>query len=368
MAALRKSLAESDTETRQSLLIELLRHKIDMEEAVQPLIALSGTDPSFEARAVDLLASRPAWPKSLNAVLFGAAASESQDVGVRARALAALARSADARDGTVVALSWLKDDAPAPLLQVRGDFVRDARHAGDVGYFEQISKANSEGRRELAFAVLLHVASNKQSPKEAAAAATRVIHSAKSDPTSAASLNRAMRREKMEAFGAPPAENDPNKVVIAKIPYEQTLATALKHEGDAKLGAELFVRQSCVNCHTVARNDPPKGPFLGDIGKRYSRAELIESILKPNAKIAQGFVSHYFITKKRERTDGFVVREAGDEVEVRTAAGTSVTLKNADVARKGTLKTSIMPEQLADNLNPEELSSLLAYLESLKGE
>jgi hypothetical protein len=53
---------------------------------------------------------------------------------------------------------------------------------------------------------------------------------------------------------------------------------------------------------------------------------------------------------------------------VRTVNGASVTVKAADVARKGTLPTSVMPEALADNLSPDELASLVAYLESLNAQ
>ena len=48
--------------------------------------------------------------------------------------------------------------------------------------------------------------------------------------------------------------------------------------GIGNIGAELFRRQNCVACHTVSPDEPAKGPFLGGIGTRYSRAELTESM------------------------------------------------------------------------------------------
>jgi len=83
--------------------------------------------------------------------------------------------------------------------------------------------------------------------------------------------------------------------------------------------------------HTVDKSEPPKGPFLGDVGARYSRTEIAESVLKPSAKIAQGFQGYYFLDKKGNRADGFVVREAADEVEIRTVAGVSQVIKLATV-------------------------------------
>ena len=71
---------------------------------------------------------------------------------------------------------------------------------------------------------------------------------------------------------------------------------ALRTEGDAGRGAELFRSQACIACHTYADGQKPKGPHLVDIGKRYKPAELVESILKPSEKIAQGFDTFSFLT------------------------------------------------------------------------
>src|SRR5258708_38528227 len=141
----------------------------------------------------------------------------------------------------------------------------------------------------------------------------------------------------------------------------------MKEKGDAKPGAELFVKQTCIPCHTIAKNEPVKGPFLGDIAGRYTRAELIESILKPSAKIAQGFETQLFKMKNGQRHDGFIVHEGGDEIELRNATGATV-IKTAEIEKRSKLETSIMPDGIANNLSTQELASLLAYLESLKNQ
>lgn len=108
-----------------------------------------------------------------------------------------------------------------------------------------------------------------------------------------------------------------------------------------------------------------EGSADGTTATRYRRAELVESIIKPNAKSAQGFETHWFRTADVV-VEGFITREAGDEVEFRNAAGVTAILKAGDVTRRGKRETSIMPEGLAAKLSPEELASLVAYLESLK--
>ena len=64
---------------------------------------------------------------------------------------------------------------------------------------------------------------------------------------------------------------------------------------------------------TTADGQAPKGPHLVDIGKRYKPDELVESILKPSAKLAQGYESYTFAMVDGTVVTGFVVSEAADE-------------------------------------------------------
>jgi putative heme-binding domain-containing protein len=140
-----------------------------------------------------------------------------------------------------------------------------------------------------------------------------------------------------------------------------------KGGGDVSAGKEMFLRAGCVACHTVDANEPPKGPVLSAVAKIYDRAALTESILKPNAKIAQGFESIWIKTKKGEQVEGFVTREAGDSLDLRNIVGQTLTLEKADIAERGHRPQSMMPEGLMAAFTPAELANLVAYLESLKG-
>ena len=64
--------------------------------------------------------------------------------------------------------------------------------------------------------------------------------------------------------------------------------------------------------------------------------------------------------------EGFVSRESGDEIELRNATGAVTVLKKDQVKQRGKRDTSMMPIELADKLSPQELASLIAYLESVK--
>jgi putative heme-binding domain-containing protein len=119
----------------------------------------------------------------------------------------------------------------------------------------------------------------------------------------------------------------PGARTIGEMKYEDVVKTALAVKGDATRGKALFLQQACTACHTVSESEPPKGPMLGGIATRYTRAELCESILKPGAKISQGFESVWFKMRNKDEVEGFVVKESGDSVEVRNIAGVTAVLE-----------------------------------------
>jgi putative membrane-bound dehydrogenase-like protein len=181
-----------------------------------------------------------------------------------------------------------------------------------------------------------------------------------SDPKAAAA-----RKEDDSPIVIPKADpKNPNQ--IGNLPYEAALKRALASRGDAEKGKALFKSQSCVACHTYEDGQAPKGPHLVDIGKRSKADELVESILKPSAKIAQGFETWAFTTVKGRVVTGFVVSESADAVEIREVTGVRRELLQKEIEGRKKEEQSMMPAGLADALTPEQLADLLAYLQSLK--
>jgi putative membrane-bound dehydrogenase-like protein len=156
---------------------------------------------------------------------------------------------------------------------------------------------------------------------------------------------------------------NPNQ--IGNMDYEVATKRTLGAKGDAAKGKALFTAQSCKACHTDSDGQTLKGPHLVDIGKRYSAAELAESILKPSAKIAQGFETYLFEMTNGKVYTGFVVSTRARSVLIREGTGVQHELQLADIESKSIQKQSMMPEGLAGNLTPEDLADLIAYLQSL---
>ncbi|MFT5855667.1 MAG: putative heme-binding domain-containing protein, partial [Verrucomicrobiales bacterium] len=152
---------------------------------------------------------------------------------------------------------------------------------------------------------------------------------------------------------------------VATFAPEKALAQIIKTKGDVALGEQVFTRATCVACHTTDQEQAQRGPYLGNIAQTYKRRDLAESIIDPNKSIAQGFASNVITDKDGKAVMGFVTDEAGDSVTVRDIAANEHTFKKADIAKRDTIPTSMMPPGLLNALTVYEAASLLDYLEAL---
>jgi putative heme-binding domain-containing protein len=324
---LRAALETERPEVLRSLVLDLRRHKIDLPGAEPVVARLAQSDASFRQVMVDLLTSKPRLSAEDVAMLRPVALSSDEPAPLRAKAVRLLARDADdaaSLDVVVEALAPIAAAEPAAeeLRSAYHDITRDRRLARKADYFESLAKSDSPAKRALAQAVLRNV--KPDAPKSAG-----------------------------KAIGA--------------MGYEDVLVAVAAAKGKAANGAALFTKVGCAACHTVSADEPPRGPFLGGISARYNRAELCESVLKPSAKISQGFETQWFKPAKGDVVEGFVTRESGDAVELRNVNGETLVLKKDAIQRRGKRDASTMPEGLVANLTAEELADVVAYLESLKG-
>ncbi len=163
-----------------------------------------------------------------------------------------------------------------------------------------------------------------------------------------------------------PQPDPANPNLIANLDYAEVLQRTLAvKSGDAESGAKLFRQQSCINCHTYANGQQPRGPHLVDIGRRYKPAELVESIVDPGKRIAQGFDTWAFAMASGKIYTGFVVLESAETVTLRDATGIAVNLIQDDIDDRVKQELSMMPKGIVGNLTPEQLADLLAYLQTL---
>ena len=105
---------------------------------------------------------------------------------------------------------------------------------------------------------------------------------------------------------------------------------------------------SCNRCHKVKETGAGEaGPNLAEIGKQ-PRDYILESVLFPNRKIAQGFDTFDIETAEGDRVIGVLKEDKPDALVVVTAENKRVTIKKSDiVARRKTLSAMLEGEMSA---------------------
>jgi putative membrane-bound dehydrogenase-like protein len=137
-------------------------------------------------------------------------------------------------------------------------------------------------------------------------------------------------------------------------------------EGNAQAGERIFYHLrvgGCFRCHEFEGRGYRIGPDLTNIGRTMTRERLVQSIVDPSREIAPMFTNWSILTKDGEALTGMHV---GDEVDGRIKFadqnGRVFHVHPNDVDRRQPSSQSNMPESLADNLTPQELRDLLAFL------
>jgi putative heme-binding domain-containing protein len=143
---------------------------------------------------------------------------------------------------------------------------------------------------------------------------------------------------------------------------------AMEHPGDAGRGRQIFLndkRMICINCHTVDGKGGKAGPDLISIGDKFSRRELIRSILEPSSTIDIGYATAVVTTKDDEEHQGVIKQATEAWIEIMGGDGRPVRIATTDIKAQHTSALSLMPAGLVNTLQPQEFSDLVTYLGSL---
>src|SRR6266481_3073733 len=108
---------------------------------------------------------------------------------------------------------------------------------------------------------------------------------------------------------------------------------AMNNGGNPDRGKKVFLSASaqCVPCHKVHGQGGDVGPDLSQIGGKFDRTHLIESILDPSAEILQGYQSTLIETKSGRVFPGIVKSESAETVILADAAGKRITIPLRDI-------------------------------------
>jgi putative heme-binding domain-containing protein len=166
----------------------------------------------------------------------------------------------------------------------------------------------------------------------------------------------------------PPVQNTGPQVVVKAwteadlLPRLERVSKGRSYEG----GLMAFASAQCIVCHRFGKTGGLVGPDLTGVASRFSRKDILTSILEPSKVIDEKYRNTTFELKSGATVVGMVESEDDESVYVRvnpTSSATTGVPKSLIVKREAS-NISPMPPGLLNTLSEVQILDLLAFLES----
>ena len=278
---------------------------------------------------------------------------------VRVAAVNAVDVLADPADSVAVARRALTADSPAVRAAARAVLVR-RDPAGAVASLSEAVATGEVLERQAAVAALAGL----RSPEADAVLKTWLDKLLAGDAPAEVTL------ELLEAAGS---RNDGGLGEYLSM-YEENRGpdkldawTESLAGGDPEAGKEVFFGRSaasCRRCHMAEGSGGAVGPALDGIAAKRDRKYLLESIVNPDAKIAEGYATAVVLTDDGRVRTGVLRGDTEAAVTLVMPTGEEVVIP-AETVLDRAVGTSAMPADIPDALSKREMRDLVAYLATL---
>jgi putative membrane-bound dehydrogenase-like protein len=151
-------------------------------------------------------------------------------------------------------------------------------------------------------------------------------------------------------------QNGSRAEIIAKYQSATTLT------GDSAKGATVFAN-TCATCHFLRGQGHAVGPNLAALADK-TPADFLTAILDPNAVVEPRFVAYNIETKDGRSLSGIVSAETATTLTLVQGGGGQETVLRSDIQEMRASGLSLMPEGLEQNMMPQDLANLIAYLKT----
>lgn len=137
--------------------------------------------------------------------------------------------------------------------------------------------------------------------------------------------------------------------------------------GDPARGARVYASSGCARCHIFAGEGFGYGPELTGISERRSASHIREAILKPSARLPEGFLLVRATTGSRQTLEGIRVNEDTFSIQMKDATGRFYSLRKRDLKELEKLRGKSPMPSYEGILDSATLDDLVAYLASQQG-
>ena len=136
---------------------------------------------------------------------------------------------------------------------------------------------------------------------------------------------------------------------------------------DFKSAKAAFNDAQCIACHRFGNEGGAVGPELTGVGSKYSRRDILESLLDPSKVVSDQYQNTVIVKRDGDDVTGRITDENAERVVIlpnMLAPELTIAVPLAEIVRREPSKVSPLPSGLLNNLPKEEILDLLAYLET----
>jgi putative membrane-bound dehydrogenase-like protein len=138
--------------------------------------------------------------------------------------------------------------------------------------------------------------------------------------------------------------------------------------GDVRRGQLVFhsEKAACYSCHAIGYRGGNVGPDLTKIGSVRSDRDLLESILFPSASLVRSFEPVAVAMQDGKVYNGLIRGENADELILATGVNQEARIPRREIEEMRPSAVSIMPAGFDQQLTPQELADLVAFLKACR--
>ncbi len=151
-----------------------------------------------------------------------------------------------------------------------------------------------------------------------------------------------------------------------KAQLEQLLTTL--SAGDVRRGQLVFhsEKAACFSCHAIGYRGGNVGPDLTRIGSVRAERDLLEAIVFPSISFVRSFEPIAVATQDGKVYNGLIRGETADELILATGVNQEARIARREIEEMRPSTVSVMPAGLDQQLTPQELADLVAFLKACR--
>jgi putative membrane-bound dehydrogenase-like protein len=171
--------------------------------------------------------------------------------------------------------------------------------------------------------------------------------------------DRRMDEQLASVWGKLQPTSQAKATLMAK--YKTILAADSPQPADPSRGRAIFDR-TCLSCHRLYEGGGDVGPDLTG-ADRANPDYILENVLDPSAAVSRDYTLTNLATTDGRMISG-IIREQSEKSVVIQTANERIVVSREDVEAIKPSTNSMMPEGQLENLAPQEIRDLFAYLAS----